>query len=528
MGREAAGLVEHGIGRRLDRRAAELERARAAGTTAGANLVGVGLDDVHLVHFDAETVGHDHLERRRVALAVARGPDPHVRAAVGADLDRGVLRGPATGGDLHIAGHADAEDLGVAPLTSGRLLGPQLAVAGQADGLVERFGVVTGVVVGVGVGVEREPIGRDEVHPAQLDRVDIELDGGDVHDPLEHRGGFGPTCSPVGADRRGVRGRRRDVDRHVCDVVGAVRHASGRVRHHRAEGRVGAAVGEDAGVQTGDPAVAAKAQLDPLHLSSAVEQRQHVLRACLHPAHRPVEEAGCSGHRCHLAVQSDLGTEPAADRGHHHPDAVRLDAQHRREGALDLVGHLGRRVDDEPVAFGHDRDSVALHRHRRQPLVHDPGANDDLGVGQGIVDVAVRLGRTDRQVRPMAFEQQRRAGFERGLGVGNRGQRPVVDDDQLRGVDGVLASFGQNHRDLLADESDLAPRQRRPHERGHQPGEAEERLQAEIIGGEDGHHARRRLRLGRVDAFDGGMGHRRPHEVREQHAVDAEIVDIAA
>ena len=77
--------------------------------------------------------------------------------AVGCDLDLAELRGRDRGAVISTyVRHADPEQLRVAALAAGPLLGPQLVVAGDAARLVERLRVLTDVVVGAGDGRERE------------------------------------------------------------------------------------------------------------------------------------------------------------------------------------------------------------------------------------------------------------------------------------------------------------------------------------------------------------------------------------
>ena len=65
---------------------------------------------------------------------------------------------------------------------------------------------------------ERHRLGRDHVAPAQFDRVDAELGGGDVDHPLDDIGRLGPAIAAIGPHRVGVGvdGGHVGIDRRAC------------------------------------------------------------------------------------------------------------------------------------------------------------------------------------------------------------------------------------------------------------------------------------------------------------------------
>ena len=103
-----------------------------------------------------------------------------------------------------------------------------------------------------------------------------------------------------------------------------------------------------------------------------------------------------------------------------------LEPGRRRDRLLDAVRSLGRArsTASPPSPSGSSDDPVRLHRHRREPLVHEPPLHHELGaVEDRRVLAEVEL---DREVRAVLGEQQRRAVGERRLGVDHHGQRLVV------------------------------------------------------------------------------------------------------
>ena len=111
------------VGGLADRVAADLQRPRSARAAAGRDQRGVGLLVGDVVEGDAEPVGGDHREARRVPLAVRGGAGTHGGGAVVVHHDLAVLR-PAEPGDLDVRRQADAEQPALARVDAAPLLRP--------------------------------------------------------------------------------------------------------------------------------------------------------------------------------------------------------------------------------------------------------------------------------------------------------------------------------------------------------------------------------------------------------------------
>ena len=104
----------------------------------------------------------------------------------------------------------------------------------------------------------------------------------------------------------------------------------------------------------------------------------------------------------------------------------------------------------------------------------------------------------------------RRAGIERGLGIGDRGQLLVADLDQLAGVLGLRARARHHGADRLAlpagplDRERVLRRRLDAFEMGEHADPGRDHL-GELGAGDDGDDARRLLRRRRVDLRDAGM-----------------------
>ena len=123
--------------------------------------------------------------------------------------------------------------------------------------------------------------------------------------------------------------------------------------------------------------------------------------------------------------------------------------------------------------------------------------------------------------------QDRRVRLHRLERVDQRRQRLVLDLDQVDRVGGDVAVVGDDERHLLVGEQDLLVRQHRLHVAG-QRRHVVQVQGLQVVGGEDGVHARQRLGLADVDALDPGVAVGAADEVAMQHPRQADIVDIVA
>ena len=177
-----------------------------------STAAGVAVDDVDVLDRDAEAVGDDLRERRLVALAVAVRAGEHRHAAgrmhahfarleqpgARAERARDVRRRDAAGLDVRRV--ADAAQL--AALRGLRLARRETGDVGQLHRLVQRRVVVAGVVEQRDRRLVRE--GADEVAPADLVLVDVQLARRGLDQALDDVGRLGPARAAIRVDRRGV------------------------------------------------------------------------------------------------------------------------------------------------------------------------------------------------------------------------------------------------------------------------------------------------------------------------------------
>src|SRR4051812_38361507 len=102
--------------------AADLQRPGTASDAALAHHVGVAVDDLDVLHGNAEPVGDEHGPSGDVALAVGRGAGAGNALSVPLHLDAGELLARAAARYLDVHRQSDAEDLRIASLPTPLLL----------------------------------------------------------------------------------------------------------------------------------------------------------------------------------------------------------------------------------------------------------------------------------------------------------------------------------------------------------------------------------------------------------------------
>ena len=527
------------------------DRLRPAAERADALLhdAGVAVVDADVLERHPELVGEHLRERRLVALAVGRGAGGGADAAVALDGDLRVL--PPAGGQR--GGRAEAAHLHVhrqpqahqPPLGAGGVaLALQLLPARVLEGPVEGLGVVARVVDGAHLGLVGEPVGGDEVPAPQLGRVHAEPPGQHVHAPLDEVGGLGPPRPAVGVGGGLVGEHLAEGGADGRDVVGGVGHqhrqgGDGRRQQHV----VGADVGDEPQLQPQHLPVAGRRDVDVADDVAPVDGGEKRLGAVLGPLQGHAEPLGEGRHDVLLAVDVDLGPEPAPDLGRDGAHLVLTHPVQLGDERAQDVGVLRRRPDGHralaPLVVGDD--AARLHRGGGEALVHHALRHHDVGVGERLVDGAVvhrlAVGRHAGPARHQGHRQvvvevgvdHRRVAGHRHLGVDHRGPHLVVDDDGVGGVPGRVAVRGHDHRHRLADVAhDVgghgAVLGRR--ERGADGHRVEER--GDLRPREHRLDAVHRLGRARVDRPDAAVGDIAALEGGVPQAEDLHVVDVGA
>ncbi len=222
-------------------------------------------------HRHIERVGGDLPAHRLQALADAGRADIHRDRTVGFDVDAGVLLGAGRAA-LHEATERDAV---IAPVNELALERELVAPLEFGEATVECHSVVAAVefffllgFVECGDRVRHLRLAH-QIAPPKFHRIDAELRGRDVDQPLAKEVGLEPPRAAIGADRRLVGEHRVRLNVHVVDVVGAGGELRDIARRDRAVvAHVRARIDPHLAGERDDPSVAGAADLQlAVHLA---------------------------------------------------------------------------------------------------------------------------------------------------------------------------------------------------------------------------------------------------------------------
>ena len=262
-----------------------------------------------------------------------------------------------------------------------------------------------------------------------------------------------------------------------------------------------------------------------MDLVALLTDRHQVLFASLDPAHRTPKLAREMTDDDVLAVEGRLDTEAATliARGDD-PDLGGRKLQQVGKGEAFDVGPLGRQVDGEPAGLAPDRkrapgldraDAAALGAEALPE--HHVGLREqrlDFGVVPGDlvrVEAAGVAGAENLVVVPVVVDA-RRIVAERCLGVGDDGERLVVDIHGGGGVLGDILVFGHDRGERLAVPVRLVHCERPVLPVvGGEGGDQHRNLLAlyllrKLGAGDRAHHTRHRERRLKPDVPDPGVG----------------------
>ncbi len=507
------------------------------------------MNDIHVVERHAHVLGHKLCEGRLLALPVGTGAGEHLHFAGGQHTHRrrlpesaleahraSRLRG-AESADLDVRRDADAH---VAPLLALlELLLAQASVVDDLQRLVEGCLVVATIVhqrAGGGVG---ESVRRDEVLAPQVCRLDVQLACQQIHHALDQEGGLRATSTAVGGGRRGVGEDAKDIHRQIGDGIAAgddqPEEPGGHARAGAAR-HVGAHVGVRLDAHRGNSAVAVCRQLCLVRLRAAVDRGDEVFAAVLDPLDGMTGPLGRDDRQDVAGVKVDLAAEAATDVARDHANLVLWDARDdRKDEARDV--RILRRVPDRQLvgAWVPLRDGAArLHGVGDQPLLDEALLDDDLGIGEGSIDVAVVELPMIIEIAWHVVMQLRSTRLGCLHFVHHHRQRLVVRLDQMHGVArqcGVVRHDGSHSVAGVANAVGRHHRIRRHLQIGvgQQP-DAGHRvdLAREVLAGDDRPHAGRDLGLGDIQPGDARMGVGAAHDGHVEHAGQLDVVGVKA
>ena len=298
--------------------------------------------------------------------------------------------------------------------------------------------------------------------------------------------------------------------------------------------RVGPHVADDVGAQAQDVALLIHRDLRIDGLVKRLARRGKVLHAIARPLHRPAKIASHGANQNFLGIERALAAKTSAHVRSDDAHAIAGNAQDAHQRIAHDARASRRRMQGERAAA-----SVVLRqagavfdRHRGLAVKPQARAHRDRRVAHHGIDITAAKLSFDQHVGACRLMEQRRAVGCRLTRIDQRGQRRILDLDQLRRILCDVATLRDHGHDGLAHESHLASGERQDR-RGVIIGHARNGvdrldLALEISGDIDSHDAGQIPGRLHVDRHDVGVGLVAAPECHVQQARHLDIVDILA
>jgi len=238
-----------------------------------------------------------------------------------------------------------------------------------------------------------ERIGRNQIPPPDLGRVDVQLMGGEIQQSLHHEHAVLAAGAPIWRDGRQIGEHLRKGAVVVRHDIGAEQGALAVDRHRQPIRIIGAAVVQKHVLDTKDAAIICQGDLGVMNLPALMGGGEEMLKPVLDPLDRPVQFHRHPWQQHFLGIEHhDLRAETAADEGCDHADLPFVEAEHAGE----TVAHEHRRlcgIPDRHLVGARIplRDDAAGFDRRRDAVLVEKAAPDDM-VGGGHGSRIVTLG----------------------------------------------------------------------------------------------------------------------------------------
>ena len=217
---------------------------------------------------------------------------------------------------------------------------------GELERHVHVLGELAAVIGEGEPGLERHGVRRNGVAPAQLHRIEAQLIGREIDQPLDHIGGFGTAVAAIGPHRIGMGEHGRDVGMQGRRPVDARERADIGDEGLAADLQIGAEIGDGLHAHGQEIAVAVERELGIGDVVARLRVAQEGLRAGADPLDRPPGDLGGQQHQGDLVVDRRLHAEAAADVAGDDADLVLRNPQHElRQLLAERMRALQRRVD---------------------------------------------------------------------------------------------------------------------------------------------------------------------------------------
>ena len=369
-------------------------------------------------------------------------------------------RGRAAG-DLDIIGDADTSQLAAFPRFGAP--GRKPVPIGERQRRIHRVFVAAAVVGDakrIGVGLGR---GRDHVPAAQRDRVEPQLVGGQIDQPLDDKDRLGPAGAAIRGGRDGIGDGAAAAEIADRDAIDARHQAEPFLQGHEG-GRMPTEIAEVRAADGEEIPLLVESELSLDREIAALVIAEKCLAPLARPFHRPADPARGPGEQGVFGIEEVPRAEIAAHVPAHAAHLLGWHTQDLGEvepqlGDAAAAAGIERVMPGRRIVFG--RRGARLHRDAGDALHPSVEPNDVGGAPES------RCGRrlvsnldVDAEIIRRIIPQARGARLHRVGSPNYRRQRLIGDLEQLGRVLGLIDGLGHDHRDGLADKADLIGRHR--------------------------------------------------------------------
>ena len=517
-GHEGRQVLAHLPRGELGRATVQVGAAAGRGGAGVGHLAGVGRSGEHAIEGHAQFIGHDGRDLGVQALAHLGATVVHLHAAVGVDMHQRARlveqRGGEADAELDRRERDAALDDRAARVPLGDLLGAFAVAAGERQLRHERFEDVVlhrHLVVG-------DIAFRDAVQVGQpyIERVDAEVACDVAHDAFDDDHPLRAAEAAEGRVALGVGLAAVGVDGDVFEEVGVVGVEDGSVGHRARQVGAEAAVDQHVQLQSAQAAGVVKADAVGVGKRVALAGDHEVVVAVQAQLDRPAELVRSDGGPDRQVPGLRLlAAETAAHAPAFHRDRVVGQAQCVRDPVLHLarvlcaavhpplllfqrqhVGDLAFQVEmflPADLERAGQRVRRALQRGRRVAAGH-------VHRRQHIALLRVRLLRREHRLQRLDIPLHQTGRAARG--------HHVVGHDQAADLAEELHRALSKHGFVVCEGGEQA-------------------VAGDVVGPDEGVHARQRQRGGRVDALEHPVRDRRAHWRRVQGAAHlGNVVDV--
>ena len=317
-------------------------------------------------------------------------------------------------------------------------------------------------------GTDRRFVGHGvngyEIAPPDFGPVEPKHMRGFIGEPFQHIASLGTASPAISVGRQCVGeypGRLRGDRRR--SVHARQQRRIDRTRDRGPEGRdIGAKVGDGVDPECEEVSLAIERELRVGLMIARLIVGNEALAARRDPFDRPPQFSRGPGNDGLLGIMLPLVAEAATDVGRNQADRRLRQIELLADDAADVMWHLRRTIQRELASCAAvGKEGARLQRRADQAIVDEIKPHHVRRTGKDFGDRSLIAAREpEADIARRCLVKLRRIRCQSGPRVGHRGQRLIIDLDEVGGIAGLRQRFSNDQCDGFADVADPVARQR--------------------------------------------------------------------